>query len=124
MKTFIAWFCTMVLFFVVLWEHNIIVEQSGQIQTLNLRPNEINTCVEDENLFHIIHVEFNDDTTKDYAKYALTSYQRYEFNENGCTILHTHLNYKNPYDAHFGINEFDKEECEKIKKSFTCDIKY
>ena len=124
MKTFAACLCIIALFVAVIWESNIITEQSGEIQKFNLIPKEITTCVEDENVFHIIHVEFNDDTTKD-LKYSLTSYQRYEFNKNDCKILHTHLNYKNPNDAHFGINEFAKEICEKIKRGFKiCDVKY
>jgi hypothetical protein len=124
MKTFAACFCIIALFVVVIWESNVTVEQSAEIQKLNLIPKEITTCVEDENVFHIIHVEFNDDTTKD-LKYGLTSYRRYEFNKNDCKILHTHLNHKNPNDAHFGINEFDKETCEKIKAGFRiCDVKY
>ena len=124
MKTVAAIFCIIVLFSVVIWQINITVEQSAEIQKLNLIPKEITTCVDDGNIFHITHVIFNDDTTKD-LKYSLTSYQRYEFNETGCKILHTHLNYKDPYDAHFGINEFDKETCEKIKAGFRiCDVTY
>lgn len=124
MKNIIIFIAIIVLFSVIFWQNNITVKQSNEIQKLSLISKEITTCVDDGNIFHITHVVFNDDTTKD-LKYSLTSYQRYEFNETGCKILHTHLNYKDPNDAHFGINEFNKETCEKIKNGFRiCDIKY
>lgn len=124
MKMFAACLCIIVLIFALSWENNIIVEQSSEIQKLNIIPKEITTCVEDGNIFHVTHIVFNDDTTKN-LKYSLTSYQRYEFNKTDCSVLHSHLNYKYPNDAHFGINEFNKETCEKIKAGFRiCDVKY
>lgn len=123
MKTFAACFCIIALFVAVIWESNIIVEQSGEITKLNLRPKEITTCIDYGNIFHKIYVEFNDDTTRD-LKYALTSYVRYEFNKTDCKILHTHLNHKDPYDAYFNIDEFSEETCEKIRRNFKCDVTY
>lgn len=120
----VAW--VIISFFIVLWEFNIINEKSAEIEKLNLRPNEITTCVEDGNQFHTIHVKFNDDTTRKGKKYGLTSYAHIIFKNDHCHVLHTHLNYIDPYDAHFGIDDFDNEVCEKIKRraKSNCDVKY
>lgn len=126
MKTFICIFWIIVSFFIIIWEFDIINEKSAEIDKLNLRPNAITTCIENKEHFYMIYVKFNDDTTRKDEKYALKSYQHITFNSNGCRVTHSHLNYINPYDAHFDIDDFDNKACEKIKRlvKSSCDIKY